>query len=69
MYHRTCKYNGVFYNNFYLDREARAEADFEINQKAEMEIETILMHLENQNQAIHKILQKPEHKNILQQLQ
>ena len=36
--------------------EARAEADFGINQKAEMEIETVLMHLENQNQVMEKIL-------------
>jgi uncharacterized membrane protein len=32
--------------------EARAEADFEINTKAEREIETILQHLENQNAMI-----------------
>jgi uncharacterized membrane protein len=36
--------------------ELRAEADFEINTKAEEEIETILMHLENQNELILKIL-------------
>lgn len=36
--------------------ELRAEADFEINQKAETEIETILMHLENQNALILQIL-------------
>ena len=48
--------------------EARAEADFEINQKAEMEIETILMHLENQNQVMLKILHQLEQKNILQDL-
>ena len=36
--------------------EARAEADFEINVKAEREIETILQHLENQNDLILKIL-------------
>ncbi|MDD5528802.1 MAG: DUF1003 domain-containing protein [bacterium] len=34
----------------------RAEADFEVNTKAEREIETILMHLENQNELILKIL-------------
>lgn len=45
--------------------EARAEADFEINQKAEMEIETILMHLENQNQVMLKILHQLEQKKIL----
>ncbi|NBA86799.1 DUF1003 domain-containing protein [Emticicia sp. CRIBPO] len=36
--------------------ELRAEADFEINRKAETEIETILMHLENQNALILQIL-------------
>jgi uncharacterized membrane protein len=36
--------------------EMRAEADFEVNTKAEVEIETILMHLENQNELIVKIL-------------
>jgi len=40
--------------------EARAEADFEVNTKAETEIETILMHLENQNQLIIKILENLE---------
>jgi len=42
--------------------EARAEADFEVNTKAEREIETILMHLENQNKIIMEILQKTEKK-------
>lgn len=36
--------------------ESRAEADFEINTKAELEIETILQHLENQNDMILQIL-------------
>jgi len=36
--------------------EKRAAADFEVNTKAEREIETILMHLENQNELILKIL-------------
>jgi len=36
--------------------EARAEADFEVNTKAENEIETILIHLENQNKLILEIL-------------
>lgn len=40
--------------------EARAEADFELNIKAEREIETILMHLENQNNLILEILHKLE---------
>lgn len=38
--------------------EARAEADFEVNTKAEVEIETILQHLENQNKLMLEILQK-----------
>ena len=42
--------------------EVRAEADFEVNTKAEREIETILMHLENQNKIIMEILQKLEKK-------
>jgi uncharacterized membrane protein len=36
--------------------EARAEADFEVNTKAEREIEAILLHLEGQNNLILKIL-------------
>ena len=40
--------------------EARAEADFEVNTKAEMEIETILQHLENQNKLILQIVQHLE---------
>jgi uncharacterized membrane protein len=40
--------------------EARAEADFEVNTKAELEIETILMHLENQNKLIIEIIEKIE---------
>lgn len=40
--------------------EIRAEADFEVNTKAEFEIETILMHLENQNKIIIEILEKLE---------
>jgi uncharacterized membrane protein len=40
--------------------EVRAEADFEVNTKAEREIETILMHLENQNKIILEILKKLE---------
>jgi uncharacterized membrane protein len=38
--------------------ELRAEADFEINQKAERELEAILLHLEHQTAAI-------EHQNEL----
>lgn len=36
--------------------EARAEADFDVNTKAEREIEAILMHLENQNSLVLEIL-------------
>lgn len=42
--------------------EARAEADFEVNTKAEREIEAILMHLENQSEIILQILEKVEKK-------
>lgn len=42
--------------------DARAEADFEINTKAEFEIEVILQHLENQNTMILQILDRVEHK-------
>ena len=40
--------------------EARAEADFEINTKAEKEIEVILQHLERQNDLILEILERLE---------
>ncbi len=43
--------------------EVRAEADFEVNTKAEVEIETILMHLENQNRMILEVLEKLNKKN------
>ncbi|MEI6122811.1 MAG: DUF1003 domain-containing protein [Bacteroidota bacterium] len=42
--------------------EVRAEADFEVNTKAELEIETILMHLENQNKIIMQILERLDKK-------
>ena len=42
--------------------EARTEADFDINTKAEREIETIVQHLENQKDIIVKILNKLENK-------
>ena len=38
--------------------EARAEADFEINTKAEREIEVVLQHLERQNDLILEILER-----------
>ena len=37
--------------------ERRAEADFEVNVRAEKEIEVILMHLEHQNELILKIIE------------
>ncbi|MDI6717830.1 MAG: DUF1003 domain-containing protein [Patescibacteria group bacterium] len=40
--------------------ETRSEIDFEINVKAEKEIETILLHLERQNDLILKIIKKIE---------
>lgn len=39
-------------------QESRAEADFEVNVKAELEIETILEHLEYQNKMMLDILQR-----------
>jgi uncharacterized membrane protein len=42
--------------------ELRAEADFEVNTKAELEIETILRHLENQNKLMLEILNKLQNK-------
>ena len=44
--------------------ESRAEADYEVNIKAEREIEAVLMHLEYQNELISKILQKTEKDNV-----
>src|SRR6266481_3216224 len=49
--------------------EIRAEADFEVNVKAEREIEAILTHLENQNELILRILKhldadKPQSSHI-----
>ena len=43
-----------------LADETRAESDFEVNTKAEREIETILVHLEAQNDLILKILRHLE---------
>jgi uncharacterized membrane protein len=43
--------------------EARDEADFEINVRAEREIETILLHLEHQGDLILKILSRLEDKS------
>lgn len=40
--------------------DQRAEADFEINQKAEHEIEIIIAHLENQNELLLELMRKVE---------
>jgi len=40
--------------------EARADEDFEINKKAELEVETILIHLENQNEMMLTMLTRME---------
>ena len=40
--------------------EQRAQADFEINQKAEHEIEVIIAHLENQNELLLELIRKVE---------
>ena len=40
--------------------ESRAQADFEINQKAEHEIEVIIAHLENQNELLLELIRKVE---------
>jgi len=38
--------------------EHRADADFEINKKAEHEVEVILAHLENQNELMFEMMRK-----------
>ncbi len=40
--------------------ELRAESDYQVNLKAEMEVETILTHLEHQNELMLEILQRIE---------
>ena len=42
--------------------EARAEADFDVDVKSELEAETILEHLENQNETMLEILNKLDKK-------
>ena len=44
------------------EADARSEADLKINSQAELEIETILLHLENQNKLILQILKSIEKK-------
>jgi uncharacterized membrane protein len=41
--------------------EWRSQTDFEINEKAEREIEAILAHLENQNELLRELAHKVEH--------
>jgi uncharacterized membrane protein len=45
-------------NSLSAHADAREEADFEINCKAELEIETIIHHLEAQNKMMLEILEK-----------
>ncbi len=40
--------------------DARSEVDFEVDTKAEKEIEAVLLHLEHQHEQIEKLLQKIE---------
>lgn len=42
--------------------ERRAQADFEINKKAEHEIEVIIAHLENQNELLLELTRKIDRK-------
>ncbi len=42
--------------------EARAEAEFEVNTQAAQDLEAVLMHLENQNDLVVKILNHLENK-------
>ena len=42
--------------------EARAEADFDVDVKSELEVETILQHLENQNEILSGIVEKLDKK-------
>ncbi len=40
--------------------DARAQADFEVNQKTEKEVEVIIAHLENQNELLLELMKKTE---------
>jgi uncharacterized membrane protein len=44
--------------------EKRAESDFDVNVRAEKEIEVILLHLEQQNDLILKILANTENADM-----
>ena len=48
--------------------EARAESDYEVNVKAEREIEAILLHLESQNTLILRILDRLEKGTVAESL-
>ncbi|GIV04822.1 MAG: hypothetical protein KatS3mg016_0397 [Fimbriimonadales bacterium] len=41
-----------------IDSELRAQADYEVNLKAEQYIEAIIQHLEHQNELLNQILQR-----------
>jgi len=43
--------------------ELRAEEDFTINKRAELEVETIILHLERQDELMRQILHKIEREN------
>jgi len=38
--------------------EVRSEADYEVNHKAEREVEVVILHLEHQNELLEKIIRK-----------
>jgi uncharacterized membrane protein len=40
--------------------EVRSEADYEVNNKAEREVEVVILHLEHQNELLEKIIRKME---------
>lgn len=42
--------------------EWRSQTDFEVNQKAEREVEVIIAHLENQNELLLEVLRKIDNK-------
>ena len=42
--------------------QKRADFNFDVNVKSELEIETILQHLENQNETMNKIMEKLDNK-------
>lgn len=42
--------------------DARTESDFEVNVKAEREIETVLLHVENQTEVLLQIVRRLDNK-------